>query len=78
MAERPDLCLNAQAQGRMLEQIAALDAVNPQVAARLLGAFESWRNLAQPLRSRSREALASLEGRLDSPDGRDLLQRLLG
>ena len=59
------------------EQIAALDSVNPQVAARLLGAFESWRNLAEPLRSRSREALASLEGRLASPDGRDLLQRLL-
>ncbi len=59
------------------EQIAALDAVNPQVASRLLGAFESWRHLAPPLRARSREALASLDGRVASPDGRDLLQRLL-
>jgi aminopeptidase N len=63
--------------GLLAEQIAALDPVNPQVAARLLGAFESWRNLAEPLRSRSREALVSLEGRVSSPDGRDLLQRLL-
>ena len=60
----------------VVEQIAALDAINPQVAARLLGAFEGWRSLAEPLRTRSRDALASLEGRLASPDGRDLLQRL--
>jgi len=59
------------------EQIAVLDAINPPVAARLLAAFEGWRRLAQPLRTRSREALAPLEGRLVSPDCRDLLQRLL-
>ena len=59
-------------------QVAALDAINPQVAARLLGGFESWRRWAAPRRGLAREALASLEGRLASPDGRDLLQRLLG
>ena len=57
-------------------QIALLDAVNPQVASRLLGAFESWRRLAEPQRSLAGEALAGLEGQLASPDGRDLLQRL--
>ena len=45
--------------------------------ARLLGSFESWRRLAEPQRSRAREALASMQGGLVSPDGRDLLQRLL-
>jgi aminopeptidase N len=59
-------------------QVATLDAINPQVAARLLGGFESWRRWAAPRRELAREALASLEGKLASPDGRDLLQRLLG
>ena len=59
------------------EQIVVLDAINPQVAARLLGAFESWRRLAAPQREQARQALAALDGRLASPDGRDLLQRLL-
>ena len=58
-------------------QVAALDPVNPQVAARLLGAFESWRRWASPQRDQAREALASLQPRLSSPDGRDLLERLL-
>ncbi|HEX5694648.1 MAG TPA: aminopeptidase N C-terminal domain-containing protein, partial [Arenimonas sp.] len=57
-------------------QVAALDPVNPQVAARLLGAFESWRRWASPLREQAREALASLQGRLESPDSGDLLERL--
>ena len=34
MIERPDLCLNAQAQGRMLEQIAALDEPGRQLLTR--------------------------------------------
>jgi len=59
------------------EQIALLDAINPQVASRLLGAFESWRRLAEPQRANARAALASLDGQLVSPDCRDLLQRLL-
>jgi aminopeptidase N len=58
-------------------QVAVLDAINPSVAARLLGAFESWRRLAEPQRTKAHEALASLEGALASPDCRDLLQRLL-
>jgi aminopeptidase N len=58
-------------------QVDALDKLNPQVAARLLGGFESWRRLVEPQRALARAALASLEGRLASSDGRDLLQRLL-
>ena len=58
-------------------QVDALDKLNPQVAARLLGGFESWRRLAEPQRSQARAALESLQGRLASSDGRDLLQRLV-
>lgn len=59
-------------------QVAALDAVNPQVAARLLGAFESWRRWAAPQRDQARAALEPLKDALHSPDSRDLLERLLG
>jgi len=62
---------------RVAAQVAMLDAINPQVAARLLGAFESWRRWSAPHRGPAREALATLEGKLASPDGRDLLERLL-
>ena len=57
-------------------QVDALDKLNPQVAARLLGGFESWRRLPEPRRAYARDALASLDGKLASSDGRDLLQRL--
>ncbi|MFY2762640.1 aminopeptidase N [Arenimonas sp. MALMAid1274] len=58
-------------------QVRALDTVNPQVAARLLGAFESWRKLAGPARAQAGAALSALRGKLASPDSRDLLARLL-
>ena len=65
------------ASAALLAGCSTLDAINPQVAARLLGAFESWHRLAEPLRAPARDALSGLEGRLVSPDARDLLQRLL-
>ncbi|MDZ4047510.1 MAG: aminopeptidase N C-terminal domain-containing protein, partial [Pseudoxanthomonas sp.] len=58
------------------DQLRQLDPVNPQVAARLLGGFEGWRRLAEPLRSRARAVLDGLDGQLHSPDCRDLLIRL--
>ena len=61
---------------RIAGQVAALDAVNPQVAARLLGAFEGWRRLAGPAQASASAALEALEGWVESPDSRDLLQRL--
>ncbi len=60
----------------LAEQIAVLDAINPQVAARLLGAFESWRRLAAPQRGLAQSTLANMEAARLSPDCRDLLQRL--
>jgi len=59
------------------EQIAELDRINPQVAARLLGAFESWRRLDPMRLPLVGGLLESLGGRLLSSDCRDLLQRLL-
>ncbi len=61
----------------LAEQIVVLDKLNPQVAARLLGAFESWRRLVEPQRGHAAQALATMQGRLASSDGCDLLQRLL-
>ena len=58
------------------ERLPALDATNPQVAARLLGGFEGWRRLAGPLRDSARATLDGLEGLFESPDCRDLLARL--
>ncbi len=62
--------------GRIAAMVAALDAVNPQVAARLMGAFEGWRRLAGPARDSAQAALAALEAWVESPDCRDLLSRL--
>ena len=59
------------------QQAERLDAINPQVAARLLGAFENAARLRGPRREAAHAALAALRGRLASRDGRDLLQRLL-
>jgi aminopeptidase N len=61
----------------LAEQAAVLDAINPQVAARLLGAFENAARLVGPRRAAAHAALRGLDGRLVSRDGRDLLQRLL-
>ena len=55
-----------------------LDKANPQVAARLLSAFRSWRSLEPGRRARARAALAGLIDRdPQSPDVRDILSRSL-
>ena len=60
------------------ETALALDAVNPQVAARLLSAFRSWRNLEAGRRQLAREALEGVAARQKlSPDLRDIAARAL-
>jgi aminopeptidase N len=55
-----------------------LDTVNPQVAARLLAAFRSWRNLEAGRRTLAREALEAVAARENlSPDMRDIVARAL-
>ncbi len=58
-------------------QAAALDAINPQVAARLLSAFEPWRRLDAGRAALVEHQLRALQARVASGDARDLLQRLL-
>jgi len=61
----------------LAEQLPVLDAINPQVAARLLSAFESWRRWAGGHDALARKSLESLRGKLQSRDADDLLTRLL-
>jgi aminopeptidase N len=69
---------DAAGYGLIAEQIVALDAINPQVAARLLTAFESWRRLDDQRQAAIVGVLRGMQSQLTSSDGRDLLQRLLG
>jgi aminopeptidase N len=55
-----------------------LDAINPQVAARLISSFRSWRNLEAGRRAKARAALETLAARESlSSDLRDIVSRAL-
>jgi len=55
-----------------------LDKTNPQVAARLLSAFRSWRSLEEGRRAHAEAALQQLaDGKPASPDVADIVQRCL-
>ena len=60
------------------EQVLALDAINPQVAARLARALDRWKKLAEPYRSAAAEALRRVAAKPDlSKDVRELVARAL-
>jgi aminopeptidase N len=60
------------------EQLLALDAMNPQIAARLARALDRWRVLAEPWRSAAREAIARVAAKPDlSADVREIVTRSL-
>jgi aminopeptidase N len=60
------------------ERVMELDAINPQVAARLARALDRWKKLAEPLRSAAREAIARVAGKPDlSNDVREVVTRAL-
>ena len=60
------------------ERVIELDAINPQVAARLARALDRWRKLAEPYRSAAREALARVSVKPDlSNDVREVVSRAL-
>jgi aminopeptidase N len=60
------------------EQVLALDAINPQVAARLARALDRWSKLAEPYRSAAREALTRVSAKPDlSNDVREVVGRAL-
>jgi aminopeptidase N len=60
------------------EQVLALDASNPQVAARLARALERWKKLAEPYKSAARVAIerVAAKGNL-SRDVREVVTRAL-
>jgi aminopeptidase N len=60
------------------ERLLELDAINPQVAARLARVMDRWAALAEPYRSAAREAIARVAARPDlSADTREVIGRAL-
>ncbi len=60
------------------EQVLALDAINPQVAARLARALDRWQKLAQPYRDAAHEALKRVAAHAElSMDVREVVSRAL-
>ena len=60
------------------ERVMELDAINPQVAARLARALDRWSKLAEPYRSAAREALARVAAKADlSNDVREVVNLAL-
>jgi aminopeptidase N len=60
------------------DRVIELDAMNPQVAARLARALDRWKKLAEPYRASAREAIARVAARSDlSNDVREVVSRAL-
>ena len=60
------------------ERVIELDAMNPQVAARLARALDRWAKLAEPYRSAAREAIARIAAKNDlSKDTHEVVTRAL-
>ncbi|MDP2257850.1 MAG: aminopeptidase N [Polaromonas sp.] len=60
------------------DRVIELDAINPQVAARLARALDRWSKLAEPYRSAAREAIARVAAKTDlSKDTLEVVTRAL-
>ena len=60
------------------ERVVELDAINPQVAARLARALDRWSKLAEPYRSAAREAISRVAAKGDlSKDTLEVVTRAL-
>jgi aminopeptidase N len=60
------------------ERVMELDAINPQVAARLARALDRWSKLAEPYRSAAREAISRVAAKSDlSKDTHEVVTRAL-
>jgi aminopeptidase N len=60
------------------ERVLELDAINPQLAARIARVMDRWGRLAEPFRSAAREALSRVAARTDlSNDVREIVSRAL-
>lgn len=60
------------------ERVLELDAINPQVAARLARALDRWSKLVEPYRTAAREAIARVAAKPDlSNDVREVMTRAI-
>jgi aminopeptidase N len=59
------------------EQVIALDALNPQVAARLARSLELWRRFTPTLRDGMRAALEKVAAQVKSRDVREIVEKAL-
>jgi aminopeptidase N len=60
------------------DRVLELDAMNPQIAARLARALDRWSKLAEPWRRAAREALARVAAKPDlSDDVREIVEHAL-
>ena len=59
------------------EQVIALDAINPQVAARIARALDRWRKFTPDRQSRMRDALAKVAAQARSSDVREVVGKAL-
>jgi aminopeptidase N len=59
------------------DQVIALDALNPQVAARLARALELWRRFTPALREQMRAALEKVAAQAQSRDVREIVEKAL-
>ena len=62
----------------LADQVLALDRINPQIAARMLGAMRSWRSLESGRRAKARKALQRVARTKPlSPDVQEIASRVL-
>ena len=60
------------------DQVMQLDALNPQIAARIARVMDRWSSLAEPYRSAAREAIARVAAKPElSSDVREIIERAL-
>ncbi|SOE95899.1 alanyl aminopeptidase. Metallo peptidase. MEROPS family M01 [Burkholderia sp. D7] len=59
------------------EQVIALDALNPNLAARLARSFELWRRYTPVLREKMRAALEQVAAQVKSRDVREIVEKAL-
>ena len=79
MATRPaSTAPTARASSCLREQALEIDRFNPHVAARLLGAFESWRILEPVRQARAKAVLEDLARRKLSTDSYEIVTKTLG
>ena len=70
--------LDGQSYAFVADQILTIDAMNPQLAARIAGAFELWKRFPQPRRALMQAALQRLAAAPElSPDVTEIVTRAL-